>query len=239
MEKTKGFVIKTIKYGDSSVILKVYTAAFGIRTFLQKGYFNPNKRQLRSLQFPFAMAEFSFKQNKKSDLILPTQIIPVHSYSNIFMHPIKIMMLQFLAEISYLAIKEEEDNPKLFDFIEKHLHLFNEKTNQFADFHLIFLLRLTEFLGISPNISNRYHPYFDIQEGSFIPDTNATFLLNEYETSLWKRLLTSTFHAESKNQFNQIERNILTDIMINYYKLHVPGFREPNSLEIIKEVFNS
>ncbi|MGI9526801.1 MAG: DNA repair protein RecO [Weeksellaceae bacterium] len=239
MEKTRGFVIKTLKYGDTSAILKVYTEAYGTKSFIQKGFFNPKKRPLRSLQFPFAMAEFSFKLNQKSTLILPSQISPIHSFTQLFQHPIKMMMMQFLAEVTGMVLKEEEDNLSLFSYLETQFKTFNDKLDHFADFHLIFLMQLTQHLGFSPNTSRFHYPYFDMQEGIFIPDKNATFLLNEQETMVWKRLIQSEFKQDSVNLFNQIERNALSHMLLNYYKLHIPGFKEPHSLEIIKEVFNS
>lgn len=239
MEKTKGFVIKTLKYGDTSAILKVFTEEFGTISFLLKGFFNPKKKTLRSLQFPFAMAEFSFKRNKKSDLILASQITQTHEFTSLFQHPVKMLMVQFLAEITHLVLKEESENKNLFDFIENSLILFNHKETHFADFHLFFLTRLTLFLGFYPNLNHIEYPYFDLQEGTFIPDKNATFLLNQNETEIWKRMVQFEFDLESENQFSQNERTLLTNLLLDYYKLHIPGFREPNSLEIIKEVFNS
>lgn len=239
METTKGLVIKTLKYGDTSAILRVYTEDYGTKSFLQKGYFNSKKKALRSLQFPFAMAEFSFKTNKKSDLILPTQIVPIHAFSQLFQHPIKMMMLQFLAEIYHMVLKEEEANSRLFAFMVDQLQLFNHKDSHYADFHLVFLIELTRYLGFAPNTTHIDYQFFDMQEGNFIQDKNATFLLNQAETKLWKQLILADFTIDSKNQFNQAERNALTLNLLNYYRLHIPNFKEPQSLEIIKEVFNA
>jgi DNA repair protein RecO (recombination protein O) len=42
--KTKGIVLKTVKYGETSVIVTAFTELFGTQTYLQNGVRTSNKK---------------------------------------------------------------------------------------------------------------------------------------------------------------------------------------------------
>ena len=236
MEKAIGFVLKSLKYGDSSLICHVYTRESGMMSLLIKGFFVKGKKNLRSLNFPFHQLEFHYKPGNKSSLIIPRSLQAVNSFHQMYQHPVKMLMLQFLAEILFTVLKEDDANYNLFDFIETHFVKFDKKEMHFGEFHLIFLAQLTRFLGFYPNSENQQFPYFDLSEGKFTQEKTAEYRLNEEMTILWKKLFNSVFSQEYQNHFTQSQRQELLMTLLNYYELHLPGFREPKSLEILKEL---
>ena len=80
--------------------------------------------------------------------------------------------------------------------------------------------------------------YFDYEEGVF---TNQK-PLNNYvfgdKLILFKLLIGINFDDNERLQLNSKTRKILIDILLDYYTLHIPGFRIPKSLNVLKEVFN-
>lgn len=238
MEKTLGFTLKSLKYGDTSAILKVYTRDFGMKSFHVKGFFSGKKKKLKILQFPFVQAEFSFKQKKDAGMISLYQVQTFSTFNQMYQHPVKLLILQFLTEVVFTALKDDEPNLKLYDFIENQISIFNDKKTNYADFHLTFLLQLTAFLGFFPNTENAELPHFDLKEGNFSVQKNELFVLHQEDTNTWRKLMQQAFDIDSKNQFNQSTRKELLNILLEYYKLHLPGFREPKSLEILKEILS-
>ena len=239
MEKANGLVLKSLKYGDTSLIVHVYTKEFAMKSLLIKGFFGSKKKNLRALNFPFNYVEFNFKNKFKDKLILP-QNLNFDAFSTDFSsHPVKNLLLQFLAEIAYITLKEDDPNAEQFDYIVNQLNLLKEKANEFAEFHLLFLLHLTYYQGFYPNKENAELPYFDLLNGNFTSDKTAHYRLDETVTEHWRTLLNANFSDTYKNQFSRLEREILLDNLLIYYHLHVPGFREPKSLEIIKSIINS
>lgn len=236
MEKTIGFVLKSFKYGDTSAILHLYTQDFGMKSFLIKGFFSPKKKQIRTLQFPFVQVELAFKPNKNSELTHLYHVQPLKAYTGMHQHPVKLLMLQFLSEVLHLALREDEPNLKIYQFIAFQLNVFDAKKQNFADFHLIFLMRLTQFLGFFPNTENAHLPYFDLQEGNFSAQRHSPFRLDIAHTQLWIKLIHTEFDVAYQNQFNTQSRQNLLNALLDYYTLHIPGFREPKSLKIVKEV---
>jgi len=104
-------------------------------------------------------------------------------------------------------------------------------------FHIIFLLQLTKHLGFHPNTPKKSDSFFNLQEGSFsFHKPIATFISGE-EFTLFKSVIGTNFEGFSKVKLNAKSRQILMDILIQYFALHLPEFRKPKSLEILKTVF--
>jgi DNA repair protein RecO (recombination protein O) len=133
------------------------------------------------------------------------------------------------------SIQEEEKNEALFQFIETAL-IWLDHHDHAANFHLVFLLEITNYLGFYPDTSGAADfPIFDMANGMFTTNPNAE-ALTEHETSLFKQLIHLEFDTNQKS-FHSLERQILLKILIDYYSLHLTGFRKPKSLEVLKEVF--
>ena len=97
------------------------------------------------------------------------------------------------------------------------------------------MLEMTKYFGFYPDISDIDQKYFELNEGQFSP-FQATSSLSEHETKLFKKLIDLKFENNQKS-FHVIERQILLKILIEYYTIHLDGFKAPKSLEVLKEVF--
>ena len=61
----------------------------------------------------------------------------------------------FLAEFLYRALKEEAPNEPLFAYLQHSIRWLDEcEGRSFANFHLVFLMRLSRFLGLYPNVDD-------------------------------------------------------------------------------------
>lgn len=144
------------------------------------------------------------------------------------------MIVVFLSEILLYSIQEEEQNVNLFTFLETAL-LWLDNHDDFANFHLILMLEATKYLGFYPDISEIDYKYFELSEGKFTA-FQAASSLSEHETNLFKKLLELKFENNQKI-FHIIERQVLLKILIDYYAIHLDGFKRPKSLDIMKEIF--
>ncbi len=239
MEKTKGFVLTSIKYGDTSAILQVYTQDFALISLMLRGVYGGKNKRFKSINYPFTEIEFSFKPQQKSSLIIPSNLQVSNSFFEMHQHPIKAIMLQFIAEVVHQCLKQDEKNLDLYEFLEEQIQIFNNKKEHFAEFHLNLFLNLTSYFGFFPNQENFDFPYFDLIEGRFTQQNKSPYLLSAQETEDWKNLMQSEFTEESKNQFNTVSRQRLTEILLDYLRIHLEGFKEPKSLLILKEVLSA
>ena len=122
----------------------------------------------------------------------------------------------------------------MFSFFETAL-LWLDHQNDFSNFHLMFLLETTKFLGFYPDTIDIDYCYFDLNEGIFIPMQGVN-CLSAHETVLFKKLINLKFTSDQK-VFAGTERQILLKIVLAFYKSHLDGFKHPKSLDVLKEVF--
>ena len=235
--ETKAIVLSSLKYGDTSLIIRCYTQDFGLKSFIAKGVFTKKKRNT-SLYFPLAEIDLSFQpKSNEQQLVFLKSAQTSYYYESLHFHPIKSAIVFFLAEILSLVLKEEADNPELYFYIENSLKEFDQKKDDFADFHLIFLLQLSYFLGFYPNLEIDGN-LFDLENGFFTNSNSSINMLKADETVLFKKLLELHFSEDSKNTFNQSQRSLLLEILVKYYQIHTNNFKKPKSLQVLHELFS-
>ena len=222
--KTKAIVLSSLKYQEKSLIVKCFTESDGLKSYFVPSAYSAKKANQKIAYFqPLTLLEIEAKEIRLA-----------HSYYTINTDIVKSTLVIFLSEILYHAIKEEEKNQNLFSFLETAL-LWLDTHDEVTNFHLILMTEVTKYLGFYPDDSEIDFPFFDTKEGYFTPLQN-THTLSDHETHLLKRLLQLKFDSDQK-VFAGIERQLLLKILLDYYTLHLEGFKKPKSLEVLKEVF--
>ncbi len=236
--KTKGFVLSSLKYGETSLILKVYTLDFGLKSFMVKGAFS--KKKSSALYFPLNELELNYtqKNNDKQELILLKQTSLSSVYQDLHFNPVKSTLVMFLAEVLQLVLKEEDHNLLMYQYISENLMRLDQREDFYADFHLWFLIQLTKFIGFYPNEEEIFNDYFDLENGIFTNESINTNQLNKEETKLWKTLLQLDFRTDFQHHFNQKQRKDLLNNLIKYYQIHLPNVKKPKSLDILHDIFS-
>ena len=232
---TKAIVISALKYNEKSLIVKCYTQAVGVKTYFVPSAFSSKKSQQKVGYFqPLNLLEIVSDHKNKGSLEHFKEIRLDVPYYSIPLDIIKSTIVLFLSEILYAVLKEEDHNENLYEFLKTAL-LWLDENDGVANFHLIFMVELSKYLGIFPDNSEDELSFFDVKDGVFVDYPGLTSL-NEYETLLFKNLLHLKFDSD-KNIFKASERQVLLKTLIEYYGYHLDGFRKPKSLEILKEVF--
>jgi len=237
IETTKAIVIKSIKYRDTSLIVTCYTKNCGIKTYLLKGVLKSRKAKIKPAYFqPLMQLNLTVNHNSKGSLNFIRDIEILHFYNSIYTDIKKQTIALFLAEIIYYAIREEEQNSTLYKYLETSF-LWLDTHDNVSNFHLLFLLNLTKFLGFYPetNLSNKI--YFDLLEGNFT-NFNKGNLVSGNNLIQFKKLLGINFDVLHTIDFSATNRQAVLSILIQYFELHLGGFKKPKSLTILKDVFS-
>ena len=234
--KTKAIVISSIKFQEKSLIVKCFTLSDGLKSYFVRDAFSSRKSNQKIAYFqPFSILEVEAIHKNKGTLENFKEIKLATPFQTIHSDIIKSTIVLFLSEMMHYSIHEEEKNEALFTYLETAL-LWLDAHDDMANFHLIFLLEATKYLGFYPDISDIDLLFFEMIEGVFTP-FNAISSLSEHETALFKKLLSLKFDTDQKT-FHIIERQLLLKILIDYYSFHLEGFRKPKSLDVLKEVFS-
>ncbi|MEE9406904.1 MAG: DNA repair protein RecO [Polaribacter sp.] len=235
---TKAIVLSSLKYSDTSLIVKCYTQEEGLKTYLIRGVLKAKKGGLKVAYFqPLTQLKIQASHNTKGNLNSIKEVQITYPYKSIYKDIVKQSVVLFLSEILSNSIQEEEENKPLFEYLENAL-IWLDSHDKIANFHLLFLLNLTRFLGFYPDVSENEGLGFDLLEGNFTNLTsqkNVIYGINFYQ---FKKLLGIDFDGIEQVSFNKSERQIVLQIIIRYFELHLGGFRKPKSLQILETVFS-
>ncbi|RRJ90348.1 DNA repair protein RecO [Paenimyroides tangerinum] len=234
--KTKAIVFSAIRYQEKSLIVKCFTEQAGVKTYFIRNAFSKAKNAQNRVYFqPLTLLEIEADHKNKSNLEYIKSVSLGHPYHSLNIDYVKNVMGIFLAEFLSNAIKEEEPNKQLYSFIETALLWFDNHEGS-ANFHLYFILELTKYLGFYFDDSDEKSFYFNAREGVFVNQFNPD-CFNEEETILLRKLMRFNL-TDNEKIFSANERRNLLRLLVSYYQKHVVNFKEPNSLNVLIEVFS-
>lgn len=237
IEKTSAIVINTLKYGDTSLIATCYTQKSGIKTYILKGILKTKKAKIKTAYFqPLMQLNITANHNNKGHLHTIRDAEVANFYQSIYTNIKKQTIALFLAEILYYSIKEEEHNGQLYSYLETSF-LWLDTHDKVSNFHLLFLLNLTKYLGFYPETNNINAPYFDVINGNF-SQSSRIGAVSGNNLKQFKKLLGINFDVLANVNFNAEERQAVLSILIQYFELHLSGFKRPKSIDILKSVFS-
>ena len=237
IESTKAIVINSIKYGDTSLITTCYTKKRWKKAYLLKGILKSKKSNLKSAYFqPLMQLNLIANHNNKGTLNSIREVEIENIYHSVYTDIKKQSIALFLAEIVHYSIREEEQNNALYQYLETSF-LCLDTHNNISNFHLLFLLNLTKFLGFYPETKDIIYPYFDLLEGKFTAQKKSNTVSGE-NLGQFKKLLGINFDVLHQVDFNAVNRQQVLSILIQYFELHLSGFKRPKSLKVLNAVFS-
>lgn len=242
LQKTTGIVLHTLKYNDASLIVDIYTEVAGRASFVVK-IPRSRKSAVKSVLFqPLALVEMEADFRPNANLYKIKEAKSFYPFSTIPYDPYKSAIALFLAEFLYRAVREEAENHPLFAYLQHSIIWLDECSTSFANFHLVFLMRLSRFLGLYPNLEDyQKGDYFDLLNAVFTPlrpQLHSSYILPE-EASRLTMLMRMNYETMHLFAMNRAERTRCLAIMNEYYRLHLPDFPVLKSLEVLKELFDS
>lgn len=234
---TNAIVLSKIKYKDYDLIVKCYTVQLGIVSFILKGVLKSKKGNNKVAYFQLlSQLQLTFQHKNNRTLHTIKDVKPQVLYSSLHTNVVKGAIVMFLAEVLSNVLQEEEENQTLYSYIETAL-LWLDEQSQFSNFHLLFLLKLTKYLGFYPDTVNIQLPYFNLYEGSFNAKKINNYCISGNNLTLLKQLLGTTFDALSSIKINANQRQLFLNMILLYFELHLGNFKQPKSLQIFNQVF--
>ncbi|MGV6845864.1 MAG: DNA repair protein RecO [Lutibacter sp.] len=237
IENTKAIVINALKFGETSLIVTCYTKKKGRKSYILKGILKSKRGKLKSAYFqPLMHLMITANHNNSGKLNHIKEVEVLSFYQHIYTDVKKQCIALFISEVLFSAIQEEEANENLFQYLETALQWLDLHQNS-SDFHLLFLLNLTKYLGFYPAISNSEMRFFNLENGAFTNYESKNNLAGD-KLILFKQLLGINFDALNKLNYNAQSRQMILLILVQYYELHLSGFKKPKSLAVLKSVFS-
>lgn len=242
---TKGLIIRTVKYGETSLVVSVFTSLFGLQQYMVKGIRTSKKSaSFSASQFQVGnILELVVYHNEKNTLQHIKECKQPFYFEHLFADVTKNAVLLFMIELLQKCIKEPDTAPELYDFIEDViLGLDKASPTQTANLPLFFIVHLSHFFGF--RLMDNYttiETILDLREGQYVSQMPIHQMVITYPKSEVISQLLRVMQIEELDQIplNKQLRNELLDACLQFYELHISPFGQMKSLPVIRTLLES
>ena len=244
IHKTKGIILRTVKYGETSLVVSIFTELLGLQSYIVNGVRTISKKGTTKAVFfqPAAILDLVAYNNDFKNLQRLKEFKWSYLYKHLFSDVKKNAVAQFMIELLIKSLKQPEANPELFYFVEDSLQHLDEASDKVtANFPIFFAIHLAVFFGF--RISDEYsllNQFLDLAEGTFVstPPEHHHYL-QEKEAEIISHILKILQPVELEQvHLNQDMRRRITLALEEYYALHIPDFGTLKSLPVLREIMS-
>lgn len=224
IKKTQGLVINYVKYRETSIICKIFTQKFGIQSYIVNGIRSKNAKVRIALFQPLTLLDLVVYQNDRKQIHRISEVKCHYAFQSIPYEIRKTAISLFIAELLGKLLMEEGEQENFFQFIAESLVALDRMKDQFENFHIQFMVMLSEHLGIRPSSADMILSgigHVRIHDSAFIKDLETVIASN----------------YSDRVSMTQGTRNEILVALIQYYQLHFDSFKEMKSIPVLQEVF--
>ena len=238
--KSRCIVLRTVKYGDRSLIIDLLTREYGRMSVVWRVPKQGRGGARRQYFQPLSILELVCDRRSATALPLIKEVRIAEPYVTMQTDSVKSCVAFFIAEFLSYATRAEQGNPYLYDFVERSLVWYDASLVAVANFHLMFMMRVSRFLGFYPNVEDYSEGvFFDLRAGRFasVSPLHGDFLRPDESRSICTlmRMTASNMHLF---RLSRTQRNNIVEVLLRFYSLHIPDFRPLKSWDVLKEVFD-
>lgn len=237
---TRCIVLRVIRYNDNYNIVDVYTEALGRCSLMVSIPKSKRSKNKNNFYQPLFLLNVGLIRKSSSGLFKVNDVQFDSTPQSIPYNPYKTAIAFFISEFIYHVVQEEEENAPMFSYLYNSILWLDSCEKEFANFHLMFLMRFTLFLGLFPNL-NDYKPgyYFDLLNASFrsTRPTDHVHFISPLDASKIQTLMRMNFDTMHVFKLNRKERLQILNLLDDYYRLHLPSLPELKSLDVLQDLF--
>lgn len=237
--KTRGLVLNTINYNDKYVLAQVFTESFGRVTYMVSKARGKSSKVPKSLFSPLAILDMEVEHQACRDIQRIRE-----ARADMYLYDIsgdlsKTSMAFFLSEFLTRVLKDTNDSRLLFSFLEQSVQILEMTDKSISNFHLVFMLKLTHFLGFYPNLEEyRENGLFDMMNGEFVLyQPLHKHFLNRTDSKSLSLLARISYENMHHFVFSRQDRINIINKVLEYYRLHLYDFPGLKSLDVLHELF--
>jgi DNA repair protein RecO (recombination protein O) len=221
LHKTRGIVFRFTKYGETSIIVNIFTEQFGLQSYIVNGVRSKSAKGKIALYQPLTLLDLVVYHKENANILRIKEVQCAYPYRSLASDVRKSTQAMFLNEILNKSVKEQSHAQELFDFLFAALVTLDNQETGYENSHLIFLLKLSRFLGFEPQLIE------EVLQGR---------LADAEEEKLLEQLLKADFSDHLT--MTAIQRRNLLDLMLRFYATHIDNLGEIKSVQVLREVLN-
>ncbi len=223
----EAILLSRIAYSETSLIVKFYTKKNGLQTYLFQG----GKKKAAYLG-PLTICDIEYFGRPESDLLKISKCEIKEVCHDISINVFKNSLAFFIAELLSKIIHQSEADEKLYNFLKNQINELNVST-QVAEFSNMFLIKLWNYLGITPSVESEIANDLNFMDGEFV---KVYVEIDPLHKSAIEYIVSRLNEVELKANI-EIRRKAF-ELIMEYYQVQISGIGKLKSLIVFKEVFN-
>ncbi|HEY0652516.1 MAG TPA: DNA repair protein RecO [Chryseosolibacter sp.] len=221
IHKTRGIVFRFTRYGETSIIVTIFTEAFGLQSYIVNGVRSKSAKNKIALYQPLTLLNLVVYHREHANLERIKEIQCFYPYQSLTVDIRKSTIGMFITELLNKTLKEESGVGNLFQFLVDSLVRMDSLTAGVENAHLVFMIKLSRYLGFGPQFVNEIL-------GGRVTDEKTEIVLQQMITLEFEDIIIAT---------NEQRRNIL-ELLLKFYQEHLENFGELKSVQVLRDVLS-
>jgi DNA repair protein RecO (recombination protein O) len=217
--KTRGIVFRFTKFGETSIIVTIFTESFGLQSYMVNGVRSKTAKNKIALYQPLTLLNLVVYHRPHANIERIKEISCLYPYQTLTADIKKSTMAMFLHEVINKTVKDESHTQEMFEFLSGSLIAIDELKTDYENAHLLFLIKLSRHLGFGPQ---------------FVNEIMGPRVTNAESEMLLKQLLTAEYLTPIA--ITNLQRRNILDLLLKFYGEHVENFGEIKSVQVLKDV---
>ena len=241
--KTNGIVLRSIKYGDSSLVTTIFTNVSGVKTYMVQGVRSAKQGKNRGGTFqPGMLLELVVYEQPQKNLQRIREFQPAYLYTDLQENVVKNSVVLFSAELLLRLLPEQAPLPDLFDLAYTYfITLDKMNVRDVPNFPLYFIINCSRLLGY--DLKGNYSaetPHLNLQDGGFTahPPAMAPYTLEEDAKKLDMLMNTDVLEDTHTIEMNGATRIRLLEWYIAFLQNHTQHMGNIRSLPILQAILH-
>jgi DNA repair protein RecO (recombination protein O) len=219
LHKTRGIVFRFTKYGETSIIVNIFTELFGLQSYIVNGVRSKSSKNKIALYQPLTLLEMVVYHRENANINRIKEVKCFYPYQTIPVDIKKSALAIFINEVLNKTVKDESHAQDLCTFLMESLQALDQMTERAENFHLMFLLKLSRLLGFGAyNLIEVLGPRASDEQT--------------------ERLLAELIHADYNTVvlLTNTQRRAILELLLKFYADHIDTFGEMRSVQVLRDV---
>ena len=230
--KTEAIVLHSLKYGEGRIIVDIFSREQGRLSLIVSAPRSERSKIKKQYLQPLTLLMLECDVRPQARLQKVREATLLTPLPSLFSDAKKLSIGLFVSEFLYHALKGEQRNVPLFDYVRSSIEWLDAASGPVANFHLVLLMRMARFLGFYPNMESE-GDYFDLGEGTFGQQRD-----DRIAGATVRQLMRMDYPTMHLFRLSRQERLQILQTLLRYYELHLPAFPELRSLSVLKELYD-
>jgi DNA repair protein RecO (recombination protein O) len=243
LQTTRGIVLRSVKFGETSLISTIFTEHFGTQSYLIKGIRTAKAKSNKAgLLQPATVLDLVAYQQPHKNLQHLKEFQNAWVYTSLQEEVIKNSVALFSVELLLRLLPEHAPIPELFEFAFDYFKSLDQmESDEVANFPLYFVVKCSNFLGYElKGFYSQQTPHLNLPEGGFSEHTPlvSPFVHDEDAKLLEKILRVKDIKSLQEVEMNSQARFRLLDWYLAFLRQYAQHLGQMKSLPVLHAILH-